>query len=102
MTAQTGHAIAIKGTNGEKILIHVGIDTIELEGKGFQLRVAEGEQVKRGQELIRIDLKLLKEKGYDPITAVFVTNSREFPEIKITDKEEIRLGEPVMSIKSRD
>ena len=100
MTAQTGHAVAVKDSEDRKVLIHVGIDTVELKGKGFQLQVSEGEQVKKGQELIRVDLKLLKKEGYDPLTSVFLTNSKEFPEIKITEKEVVQQGEPIISMKA--
>lgn len=102
MAAQTGHAIAIKGPGDIKVLIHVGIQTVELEGQGFQLRVAEGEQVRRGQELLSVDLKLLKEQGYNAITSVFVMNSKELAELEMTEKENVRMGDAIIKIKEKD
>lgn len=102
MAAQTGHAVALMNAAGVKVLIHAGIDTVELEGKGFQLYVKEGEQVKKGQKLLSMDLKFLKEKGYDTIVSLFVTNSKELEEVILTEKEQIKSGEPVITIKSRE
>ena len=100
MTASTGHAVALNGPDGKKVLIHVGIDTIELEGQGFHLHVSEGQQVKKGQKLITVDLPLLKEKGYQDITSVFVTNSKEFGSITVTEKEQVRPGDVIMTVKN--
>lgn len=102
MAAQTGHAVALMNEAGVKVLIHAGIDTVELEGKGFQLYVKEGEQVKKGQKLLSMDLKFLKEKGYDTIVSMFVTNSKELEDVILTEKEQIKTGEPVITVKSRD
>ncbi len=101
MAARTGHAVAVKNAADVKVLIHVGIETMELEGKGFQLLVSEGEHVKKGQKLIDADLKFLTEKGYDTTVSLFITNHREIGEIVTTEKEQIRSGEPLMTIKSR-
>lgn len=98
MTTPTGHAIALKNAYGVKVLIHIGMNTVELEGKGFQVHVAEGEQVKKGQKLITVDLKMLKEKGYDTTTSVFVTNSKEMEAVTATDKEQIKSGEPLLTV----
>lgn len=71
----TGHAIGLKSENDVEILIHVGIDTVELNGEGFKLLVKQGEKVKRGQKLIEFDLNKIKEKGYDPTTMLLVTEA---------------------------
>lgn len=71
----TGHAIGLKSDNDVEILIHVGIDTVELNGEGFKLLVKQGEKVKRGQKLIEFDLNKIKEKGYDPTTMLLVTEA---------------------------
>ena len=101
MAARTGHAVAVQNAADVKVLIHVGIETMELEGKGFQMLVSEGEHVKKGQKLIDADLKFLTEKGYDTTVSLFITNHREKGEIVTTEKEQIRSGEPLMTIKSR-
>lgn len=71
----TGHAIGLKSDNNIEILIHVGINTVELNGECFKLLVKQGEKVTRGQKLIEFDLKKIKEKGYDPTTMLLITEA---------------------------
>lgn len=71
----TGHAIGLKSDNNVEILIHVGINTVELNGEYFKLLVNQGEKVTRGQKLIEFDLKKIKEKGYDPTTMLLITEA---------------------------
>ncbi len=70
----TKHAIGIEGINGEEILIHVGIDTVELEGQGFDTKIKVGDIVKQGDKLLDVDFKLIEEKGYDSTVIVVMTN----------------------------
>ncbi|MGG7213172.1 beta-glucoside-specific PTS transporter subunit IIABC [Clostridium nigeriense] len=71
----TGHAIGLKSDNNIEILIHVGINTVELNGECFKLLVKQGEKVTIGQKLIEFDLKKIKEKGYDPTTMLLITEA---------------------------
>ncbi len=71
----TGHAIGIKSTNNDEILIHVGINTVELNGECFKLLVKQGERVTRGQKLIEFDLNKIKQKGYDTTTMLLITEA---------------------------
>lgn len=71
----TGHAIGLKSDNNVEILIHVGINTVELNGECFKLLVNQGEKVTRGQKLIEFDLKKIKEKGYDSTTMLLITEA---------------------------
>lgn len=71
----TGHAIGLKSDSNVEILIHVGINTVELNGDGFKLLVKQGERVTRGQKLIEFDLKKIKEKGYDTTTMLLITEA---------------------------
>lgn len=71
----TGHAIGLKSANNDEILIHVGINTVELNGECFKLLVKQGERVTRGQKLIEFDLNKIKEKGYDTTTMLLITES---------------------------
>lgn len=66
----TKHAIGLKTSDGVEILIHVGIDTVELNGEGFVTHVAEGDKISAGQKLIEFDMDLIKEKGYSLISPV--------------------------------
>ena len=80
----THHAIGLNLDNGAELLIHIGINTVELNGEGFTAHVSEGERVKRGQTLITFDKDLIASKGYKTVTPVIVTNPDDYSEIKRT------------------
>ncbi|HEL0165157.1 TPA: PTS beta-glucoside transporter subunit IIBCA [Streptococcus equi subsp. zooepidemicus] len=84
----TKHAIALKNAKGVDVLIHVGIDTVELKGQGFEQLVKAGDAVKQGQPLLRVDLEFIRSKGYSLVTPFVVTNSSEQLEIIINDNKE--------------
>ncbi|HEL1203767.1 PTS beta-glucoside transporter subunit IIBCA [Streptococcus equi subsp. zooepidemicus] len=84
----TKHAIALKNAKGVDVLIHVGIDTVELKGQGFEQLVKAGDTVKQGQPLLRVDLELIGSKGYSLVTPFVVTNSSEQLEIIVNDNKE--------------
>lgn len=73
VVSKTKHALGMKA-NGVDILIHVGLDTVELEGKGFTVHVKEGEKVSRGQKLISFDSKFIKEQGKSDVVILVLTN----------------------------
>lgn len=77
----TKHAIGIKGENNEEILIHIGIDTVELDGDGFEIAVAAGDKVMAGQKLGTVDFDRIKQAGYDPTTIVVVTNTNDYLDV---------------------
>ncbi len=91
----TKHAIGITGSNGIEILIHIGIDTVELEGKYFTLQVKEGETVSQGDVLAVVDFSKVVEAGYDPTVMVIITNTNDFldviPSVNqiVTDKDQM-------------
>lgn len=74
MLFPTGHAYGMKVGQHIEILVHIGIDTVELNGEGFELLAEQGQQVKAGTPIIRVDLNFLKQKGYEIITPVIVTS----------------------------
>lgn len=86
---ETKHAIGIHGENGEDLLIHVGLDTVKLNGEHFKAHVEQGAKVKKGQLLLEFDGEAIKAAGYDITTPMVVTNSTEFDKITIAlgDKE---------------
>ena len=86
---ETKHAIGIHGENGEDLLIHVGLDTVKLNGEHFKAHVEQGAKVKKGQLLLEFDGEAIKAAGYDITTPFVVTNSTEFDKITIAlgDKE---------------
>lgn len=92
----TGHAIGIEGNNGVRVIIHIGIDTIELKGKGFKLRVKKNDVVKAGQLIIEFDLRYIANQK-DPITMVCIENSNEFRLTK-SKKNQIKAGEVLLKL----
>ena len=75
--AKTAHAYNIISNDGLEILVHIGIDTVELKGDGFEPKVAEGDKVKRGDPLCRVDIELIKKKGYSTVTPIVISNISE-------------------------
>jgi PTS system beta-glucosides-specific IIC component len=88
MLFETNHAIGLKTRNGAELLFHIGLDTVQLEGKHFTPYVKAGDQVKQGQPLIQFDLDAIKAAGFDPIVICVVTNQENFTvkPIKSTDE----------------
>ena len=78
----TGHAIAIVGDNGIGVMLHIGIDTVELEGNGFTPHVKQEDRVEKGQLLITFDIEKIRAKGYEATTMVVLPESEELGEIK--------------------
>lgn len=77
-TFASGHAIGVRSLAGAEILIHVGINTVQLEGSHYHMRVAEGDEVKKGQLLLEFDLDKIAKAGYDTVTPVVVTNAEDY------------------------
>lgn len=82
---ETKHAIGLTGDNGVELLVHVGLDTVELGGRCFTAHVVQGDKVKAGTKLVSFDIAGIKEAGYDVTTPVVITNSAEFSSIEVTD-----------------
>ena len=78
----TGHAVSMETSFGAEILIHVGLDTVELKGQGFKVHAKAGDKVKKGQLLIEFDIPAITAAGYDVTTPVVVCNSDEFTNVK--------------------
>lgn len=79
--AQTRHAVSMRTDGGTELLIHVGIDTVELDGKYFNVTVSVGDHVRMGDVLIEADLDGVKQAGYDTVTPVVVTNMDEYSSV---------------------
>lgn len=94
----TGHAIGLVTEKGAELLIHVGMDTVQLEGRYFKALVKSGDHVKRGQPLIEFDLEKIKEAGYPVITPVLVTNAAVYTDIVATGEREIKAGDTLISV----
>lgn len=98
VTMDSGHAVGLTSENGGEVLIHVGLDTVELAGEGFVSHVEKGDKVTAGDLLIEADIDLIKEKGYDPTTIVVVTNTTEYKGIKTTDNESISHSDELLEL----
>lgn len=81
----TRHAIGILSDSGTEILIHIGIDTVSMNGEGFKYHVKSDSKLKVGQLLIEFDKKLIEEKELNPVTIVIITNSDMYEKIKIKE-----------------
>ncbi|WP_416151684.1 beta-glucoside-specific PTS transporter subunit IIABC [Salipaludibacillus sp. HK11] len=95
---KTKHAIGITSENGVEILIHVGIDTVQLDGEHFAAHIEQGATIKSGDLLLEFNVDKIKEAGYDVITPIIVTNHDELGEVKITEKETVEANENMMTI----
>ena len=95
----TLHAIGITGDNGVEILIHVGINTVELEGKYYKALVKEGDKVTNGQPLLECDLEGIRNAGYNTVTQVIITNSDEYEEIEQTAYGDVEKTNVIMKIR---
>ncbi len=98
MVFPTNHALGIKSEDGMEILIHIGIDTVELNGKGFTGLVKQGDFVKAGDELIEFDLDLVKASGYDSDVMVIITNTSDFSAINYIADENVNYGDNILEI----
>ena len=94
----THHAIGITSDNGAEILIHVGMDTVQLEGKCFSPKIAQGDKVKAGQLLLEFDINGIKEAGLPVTTPIIVTNSDRYLDIVETDKKNIDRKEELIKV----
>ena len=94
----TGHAIGITSTTGATLLIHIGLDTVKMNGEGFKVAVEAGQEVQQGDLLVECDLDLVKEKGYNTITPVLITNPEEYKELKTLSNGKMDAGKPVLEL----
>lgn len=94
----TGHATGITSEEGAEILIHVGIDTVQLEGKYFSPKVQQGDRVKKGDLLVEFDIEKIKEAGYQVTTPVIITNTNQYMDIVKTHQEKVKANEGLLTL----
>ncbi len=94
----TGHAIGISSENGAEILIHVGMDTVKLDGEGFTKKKNQGDKVKKGELLLEFDIDKIKGAGYDIITPMIITNSDDYSDVIPTDQTSVAPGDDAITV----
>ncbi|KRN21407.1 beta-glucoside-specific PTS transporter subunit IIABC [Lacticaseibacillus camelliae] len=94
----TKHAIGLKSDTGIEVLIHIGLDTVELKGKYYTAHVEANQRVKKGDLLMDADLDAIKKAGYDTTTPVVVTNTKDFVEIQPSDKTQVTNDDPLFYV----
>ena len=99
MMFDTGHAVSLVADNGAEILIHVGLETVSLEGKPFKVHVKNGDKVKKGDLMIEADLEAIKASGLNTITPVLVCNPDDFATFNVTTGKEVTNVDLVIELK---
>ncbi len=98
--ARTGHALTIRAKNGAEVLMHVGIDTVELNGEGFALLVKNGARVSQGQALVQFDLDRIARQCKSLVSLIILTNGERF-ELRALAGRTVKVGEPLLQIVAR-
>lgn len=99
MVYDTKHALGMTAQNGAEILMHVGMDTVELQGEFFEVLVKKGETVKVGNPLLKFDISGINGKGYETITPVIITNTEDYDEIVVLYQGVVDIQTEVLLVK---
>lgn len=94
----TGHAVGITTVDGAEVLMHIGMDTVEMDGDGFEILAKQGDQVKQGDLLIKFDIDKIKAAGHPVVTPIVVTNSADFLDVLDMDQAEVLHGEDFLAV----
>lgn len=92
------HAVKLNGYDGEEVLIHIGVDTVNLKGRHFDSSIKVGDRVQQGDLLIRFDIDAIKAEGYEVITPIIIANSDRFPDIKLEKQSPVEVGATIIHL----
>lgn len=93
----TKHAIGFQSDNGAEILIHVGMDTVSLDGNGFTTFVQQGEKVQAGQKLLEFDIEAIKAAGLPTITPIIITNTAIYDDVLVSQETTVKKGDYLLT-----
>lgn len=99
MVFETKHAIGLVAENGVEVMIHVGLDTVNMKGEGFTAHVKAGDQVKVGDLLLEVDLDAVKAAGHPTVTPIVITNTANYQAVELTKTGDIQHGDDILTIK---
>ena len=102
MLFDTLHALSLRSIEGTEILIHIGLDTVQLHGEAFTPYVKAGDKVKQGELLMEVDLEKIMAAGFSPITSVLICNTDDFQEIRLQKEGEVTRQDEVLKMIPHD
>ena len=102
LTFPTGHAVGLRLDNGIEVLVHIGIDTVNMKGEGFHVHVKRGDTVKKGDLLVTFDREAIAAAGYSAITPVLVTNHKKFGSVDLTAEGAVSAGDQLLNVIAKD
>ena len=92
------HAIGILSDDGVEVLIHIGLNTVQLEGRGFEACIKQGDRITKGQTILKFDIDVIKEAGYSVVTPIVVTNSSQFLDVVQTESKDVELEDNLITV----
>lgn len=96
--AETKHAFGIRTAEGIEVLVHLGIDTVEMNGEGFTTLIQKGDEVKKGQLVMKMDLDKIRKAKYETTVITIITNTNQFADVHPIGAEQLVVGEDLLSI----
>ena len=98
LVADSCHAVSVTASNGAELLMHLGIDTVELKGEGFTAHVKAGDKVSVGDKLVTFDLAAIKKKGYKMTTPIILCNKDEFSGVETIASGDVKVGDDLLKV----
>lgn len=96
---RSAHSCCIEGARGIELLLHIGLNTVEMNGRGFRLLVNEGQEVKAGDPLIRFSIEEIAESGYSPTSVLVITEMGEYDKVKFSPYGSVKKGDIIAQIR---